>query len=175
MSRRVSRKESKEDIRARIANYIHLHPGASFNNIAAIFGLADSTLRYHLTYMEKKGHIRSRPDKRIYFPAAGFSDGGLSRTQQQLIRLIKEQSGVTQKELVRRTRMNRFTVRGGVRALVEKEVVTTVKIGRSIHHFYVDPDELRRRKMIRLAALFLLDKIDEKTYWELRQSLVREE
>ncbi len=174
MSGKVGGKESKKDTRTRISNYIRLHPGTSFNNIRTIFNLSESTLRYHLGYLEKRGQIKSKPDRRVYFPTAKLSEGDLSKTQQQLIHLIKEHPGITQKDLVHRTRMNRFTVRGNVSALIDKELVTTVRIGRRVHHFYLDPDELRRMKTMRLIALFLLDRIDEETYWDLRRELMKE-
>ena len=173
MGRPLDNKGSRSGIRSSIADYIRLHPGASFNNIRTIFELADGTLRYHLRYLEKRGQIETKPFKRSYFPTAALRERELSRTQQQLVHLIKEHPGMTQKELAWRTGSNRFTVRGNVAALVARELVTRIRLGREVHHFYRDPDELRRTRLLRLAALFLLDKIDEETYWEIRREMTR--
>ena len=88
------------------------------------------------------------------------------------LRELREQSGITQKELAARTKINRLTVRNNTKFLIDKELLSAVKIGKEIHHFFVSPEELERTKMMRLITKFLLDKIDEETYWDLRNALV---
>jgi predicted transcriptional regulator len=150
-----------------------LHPGTSFKTIKTIFGLADSTIRYHLRYLEKKGMIRSDPDMRVYYPTRHEEEGALSKTQQRLIQIIRRHPGLTQKELSARTNISRLAVRNNIAKLVEKEILSTIRIGRETRHFYIHPDELERTKALRLITKFLLDVIDEETYWDLRRGLVR--
>jgi hypothetical protein len=57
-------------------------------------------------------------------------------------------------------------------SLIEKEILSVVRAGREIHHFYIDPEDLERTKALRLITKFLLDVIDEETYWDLRRGLV---
>ena len=166
-------KKSAPDSRQGIANYIQLHPGTSFKTIKTIFGLADSTLRYHLRYLEKKGTIRADPDMRVYYPTRHEEEGALSRTQQRLIQTIRRHAGITQKELSARTKISRLAVRNNITPLVEKEILSTIRVGRETRHFYVHPDELERTKTLRIITKFLLDVIDEETYWDLRHGLVR--
>jgi len=150
-----------------------MHPGTQFRTIKEIFDLADGTLRYHLRYLEKKGRIKSDPDKRVYYPTRHKEERTLSRTQQRLIQFVRRRPGLTQKELSDRTKISRFAVRSNIAPLVEKEILSTVKIGRKTHHFYTHPEELERTKMLRLITKFLLDVIDEETYWDLRNGLVK--
>lgn len=166
-------KKSGSNSRQGIANYIQLHPGTSFKTIKTIFGLADSTIRYHLRYLEKKGMIRSDPDMRVYYPTRHEEEGALSKTQQRLIQIIRRHPGLTQKELSARTNISRLAVRNNIAKLVEKEILSTIRIGRETRHFYIHPDELERTKALRLITKFLLDVIDEETYWDLRRGLVR--
>ncbi len=166
-------KKSAPDSRQGIANYIQLHPGTSFKTIKRIFGLADSTLRYHLRYLEKKGTIRADPDMRVYYPTRHEDEGVLSRTQQRLIQAIRRHPGITQKELSARTKISRLAVRNNIAPLVEKEILSTIRVGRETRHFYIHPDELERTKALRLITKFLLDVIDEETYWDLRHGSVR--
>ena len=172
MSSKFGQRSSKNDLRPKIANYIMVHPGSSFKTIKTIFDLPDSTLRYHLRYLEKKGQIKSDDNKRDYYPIERLGEGNLSRTQQRLIITIKKYPGITQKEISAKTKMNRLTIRNNINFLVEKEMLSIVKIGKEIHHFYIYPEELEKRKMLRLITKFLLDKIDEETYWDLRPGLV---
>lgn len=166
-------KRSTTDLRQGISNYIQLHPGTSFKTIKTIFGLADSTLRYHLRYLEKKGVIRSDSDTRVYYPTRHEEEGTLSKTQRRLIRTIRRQPGLTQKELSAKTDLSRLAVRNNIATLVEKEILSTIRVGRETRHFYIHPDELERTKALRLITKFLLDMIDEETYWDLRHGLVR--
>lgn len=172
MSSKFGQRSSKNDLRPKIANYIKVHPGSSFKTIKTIFDLPDSTLRYHLRYLEKTGQIKSDPNKRIYYPIESKGEKTLIETQQKLMYTVKKNPGITQKELSAKTKMNRLTIRNNINFLVEKEMLSIVKIGKEIHHFYIYPKELEKRKMLRLITKFLLDKIDEETYWDLRPELI---
>lgn len=169
MSPKSNDRKSKDDIRPKIANYIRIHPGEAFNTIKTVFDLSDSTLRYHLQYLEKEGRIRSDDDKRIYYPTGHTKEGELSKIQLKLMAAIKKRPGITQKEVVARTGINRLTIRNNLNVLADKDMVSIVKMGKEIHYFYIYPEELERMKMLKLITKFLLDKIDEETYWELRR------
>ena len=162
----------KNDIRLKIVNYVRIHPGTPFKTIKTVFNLSDSTLRYHLKYLEKKGHIRSDDDRRVYYPTGHLQESELTKTQLKLIQAIKKRPGITQKELAAKTKINRLTIRNNINVLIEKEMLSTIKMGKEIHHFFIYPEELEKIKMLRLISKFLLDKIDEETYWELRREYV---
>jgi predicted transcriptional regulator len=164
--------DEKNEIRPKIANYIRIHPGTSFKTIKTIFDLSDSTLRYHLRYLEKKEQIKSDENKRIYYPIGHLGESKLNKTQQRLINTIKRNPGITQKKLSFKTKMNRLTARNNINFLVEKEIISIIKIGKEIHHFYIYPEELKEKKILRLITKFLLDKIDEETYWDLKHELI---
>jgi predicted transcriptional regulator len=168
MSVKSKNEKSSNDLRPRIANYILIHPGSSFNDIQTIFDLPESTLRYYLRFLEKKGQIYSDSKKRIYYPTEHKEKKGISKTQMILINLIKKHPGITQKELVARTKINRSTVRKNVKLLIENEKITTTRIGNEIHHFFIYPEDLEKIKTLRLITKLVQDKIDEETYWELR-------
>ena len=68
MSSNFKSDQSNNGIKLKIANYIRIHPGASFKTIQAIFDINDSTLRYYLTDLERKEKIKSDPNRRIYYP-----------------------------------------------------------------------------------------------------------
>ena len=172
MRSKVSRRKPDNGFRPRIASYIRLHPGTSFKSIKTIFGLTDSTLRYHLRHLEKRGQIKSDPDKRIYYPTDHGGENALTKTQQRLIYTIKNHPGITQKELAAKTKINRLTIRNNLKFLVEWEMLSIVKIGKKNHHFYIHPEELEKTKMLRLISKFLLDKVDEETYWDLRREYI---
>ncbi len=168
MSMKLGQRNAKYDIRPIISNYIKVHPGSSFITIKSIFNLSDSTLRYHLRYLEKKGQIKSDPKKRVYYPMEPKGEKTFSKIQQKLIFTIKKNPGIKQKELAVKTNLNRLTIRNNINDLVEAEILSIKKEGKEIHHFYVYPEELEKIKTMRLITKFLSGIIDEETYWDLR-------
>jgi len=172
MNLKAKSEKSSNDLRPKIANYIQIHPGSSFSDIQTIFDLPESTLRYYIKYLEKKGQIFSDSKKRIYYPTDHKGKKSLSNTQMLLINSIKKHPGITQKELAAETKINRLTIRKNINLLVEKERVTITRIGNEIHHFYIYPEELEKIKTLRLITKLVQDKIDEETYWDLRRNSI---
>ncbi|UCE37534.1 MAG: winged helix-turn-helix transcriptional regulator [Thermoplasmata archaeon] len=160
------------DLRPKIVNYIQIHPGSPFSDIQTIFDLPESTLRYHLRYLEKNGEIYSDSKKRIYYPTEHKEKNRISNTQMSLINSIKKHPGITQKELAAKTKINRLTIRKNINLLVENESVTITRIGNEVHHFYIYPEELEKIKTLRLITKLVQDKIDEDTYWDLRRNFI---
>lgn len=168
MSSKSKNEKTNNDIKPKIVNYIQLHPGSSFNDIQTIFETPESTLRYHLRYLEKKGQLYSDSKKRIYYPTEHKEKKSISKTQMILINSIKKHPGITQKELAAKTRVNRLTIRKNINLLIEDEKITVTRIGNEIHHFFVYPEDLEKIKTLRLITKLVQEKIDEDTYWKLR-------
>jgi predicted transcriptional regulator len=172
MNLKSKNEKSSNDFRPIIVNYIQLHPGSSFSDIQKIFDLPESTLRYYIRYLEKKGQIFSDSKKRIYYPTDHKGKRSLNNTQMLLINSIKNHPGITQKELSAKTKINRLTIRKNINLLVENERITITRIGNEIHHFYIHPKELEKIKTLRLITKLVQDKIDEETYWVLRRNSI---
>lgn len=174
MSPKFKSDQSNNGIKPKIANYIRLHPGTSFKSIQTIFDLSDSTLRYNLKYLERKGQIKSDIHRRIYYPIERERESNLSGTQQKLIYNIICYPGITQKDLAIKTKINRLTIRKNIKSLIEKQVIYINKIGKEIHHFYLNPEEFEKQEMLKVITKFLLRQIDEETYWDLREKYLKE-
>ena len=173
MNTKFEPNQSNNGIKQKIENYINIHPGASFKAIQLIFDINDSTLRYYLADLERKERIRSDPNKRIYYPFGRREERNLSEIQHKLVYNIKNHPGITQKELVDITKTNRITIRNNINELVEKQLLTLNKQGKEIHHYYLNSDELEKQEILKIITKFILDKIDEETYWELRNNIIK--
>ncbi len=170
--RNRSKKRGQSIYKPMIEAYISKHPGSSFSELRDIFQLPDSTIRYHLKDLEKKGKIISDSNKRIYYPSKPEGERTLNKTQQQLSYAIKQHPGIIQKELSIITKIKPLTIRNNVPFLIEKEIIYTKKIGREVHYYYRSPEEIERIKMSRFVTKFLQRKIDEETFLQLRQGLI---
>jgi predicted transcriptional regulator len=169
MSLESREKKSRDGQKPQILNYIRIHPGSSFKTIQSVFNIPESTLRYYVKDLEKKGQIRSKSNKRIYYPMEQQKENTLTDIQNQLIYHIKKQPNMNQKELIKITKLNRSTVSTNIKILVEKELIKLEKIGKEIRHKYIYPKDLEKEKLLRLITKFLTGKIDEETYWDMRR------
>jgi len=172
MSSESKIKKSGEVLKSQILNYIRVHPGESFVTIRTIFDIPNSTLRYHIRDLEKKGQIKSDIQKRIYYPVDQKAQSSLTEVQNKIIVIIKRQPGITQKKLAKSTNLNRTTIRNNINVLIEKEIVSIEKFGKEIQHFYIYPEQLQREKILKLITKLLIGTIDEETYWELRRTVL---
>jgi len=175
---------TEHSTRRMIFRHITHHPGVSFGVIRRVFGLAESTLRYHLNYLESHQEIKSFIDGRNkrYYPNREYifspraepeqSAHQLSRTQERLIKNIQAAPGITQKELIQKTRLKRITIAYNIRKLLDFGVVRKEPNGRNVCYYYISDAELREKILKRLITKLLNDEIDEKTFLALKRKLM---
>jgi predicted transcriptional regulator len=173
--------------RRMIFNHITNYPGVSFGIIKRVFGLADSTLRYHLHYLESHKDIKSfiKGKNKCYYPIQSYvfdsrgvissePDHGvhkLTNTQERLIDTIQRNPGISQKELILHTGLKRITIAHNIRKLLDFGVVRKEPNGRHICYHYISDSELREKILRRLTTKLLNDEIDEKTFLALKRKL----
>jgi predicted transcriptional regulator len=171
-------------LRRVIYNHIVKYPGVEFNTLKDIFELSDSSLRYHVYYLEKNGKISSSLEKgyRCYYPhPAGISvpksqetnlrSQKLSQEQDHLLNIIMHHPGINQKELVHKSRMNRFKVMREVNTLKDLNLIRNTRIHNTVCYEYIPDVELKYRMMKGLMVKFLKNEIDEKTFLKLKKRL----
>lgn len=169
--------------RRMIFNHIITHPGVSFSIIKQVFGLTDSTLRYHLNYLETRNEIRSiiQDRNKCYYPnqkhifdtriESELSVQRLNPTQERLINTIQLNPGITQKDLIFKTKLKRITIAQNVKKLLDFGVLRKEANGRHICYYYITDAELRKKVLKRLISKLLKNEIDEKTFLALKQKL----
>lgn len=169
--------------RKQIFNYISSHPGSSFGNIRSIFELNESTLKYHLNYLERTKKIESRKEgrRRCYYCQGEYgedeigtvvrSEPTLTANQQRIINVIRRRPGITNKDLVARTKLNRKTVSYNLERLIEKKVLWKIKADGVIGYEYITEEKLRKEMYNQLLIQLLSDEIDEDTFLKIKKKL----
>ena len=107
--------------RRMLYNHIISYPGVSFNTLKNIYELTEGGLRYHLNYLEKNNKISSSLERGIkcYFPhpksvtipkntKSTLESQKLPAHQELILTTIMRYPGISQKELINRTGINRF-------------------------------------------------------------------
>ncbi len=173
----------KHKTRKMIYNHILAYPGVSFGIIRKVFDLAESTLRYHLKYLESAEEIKSYLEgkTRCYYPVQNiiftlrsetdFETYKLNFTQQLIIEHVQRKPGITQKNLLIDTGLKRITAAYNIKKLIDFGVIRKEPNGRNICYFYISNIELRKQILKKLIVKFVNHELDEQTFLELKRKL----
>ena len=173
------------DTRKMIYHHILTYPGVQYNILKDIFDLKDGTLRYHLEYLEKAERILSDIEngKRCYYPLQNeivvsnrFGKkpykNNFTSTQLKILTTIKRNPGISQKELIKKTALSRFTVSYNLRKFIGMGFVKRSNNENSVYYEYMTDELLRREVLVRLTLKLLNKEIDEKTFNEIKNKLI---
>ena len=166
-----------------IYNHILSFPGISFSRIKKILDMPGSTLRYHLNYLENKNEIKSsligknkcyyplQNTRNIYKPKFNNKLKKINTTQEKILNIIKQNPGITQKELIIKTRLSRLIIKYNIKKLIYFGIVRKNQIGRNVCYNYIQEDEIRNEVIKGLVNMLLNNEIDEQTFLNLKRKL----
>ncbi|MCK5561429.1 MAG: winged helix-turn-helix transcriptional regulator [Thermoplasmata archaeon] len=171
-------------IRRMIYNLIVIYPGVSFNNILKIFELTDSNLRYHLNYLEKNDKIRSGLEggMRYYYPHPStvkligkpqniIESYKLTQEQERVLGIIKENPGINQSDLIKKSGINHTTALRNLNTLRNLNLIQNRKLQNNVYYEYVPDVEMKYAIIKGLVIKFLRKEIDEETFLRLKRKL----
>ncbi len=176
----------ENETRRLIYNHIMAHPGVTFIILKNVFKLNDSTLRYHLNYLERSEKISFGIEKgsRYYYPHSGgryvvqrTEDSNdlkayeLTSTQERIISVIKRNPKINQKKLVEKTGINRITLSNNLKKLKALCLIRKIPNGNKVQYEYLENKQLRYEILKHLIKQLLSNKIDEETFLRLKKKL----
>ena len=170
--------------RRMIYNLIVNYPGVPFNKLIDIFELTDSNLRYHLNYLEKNGKISSGIEGgiKLYYPHPSsvkilnkpqdiIELQKLTQEQQNIVSVVKENPGLSQKELIKRTGIKHTTAIRNINTLMSLNLIKNHKFQKNVCYEYVPDVEMKFTIIKGLIIKFLRKEIDEETFLRLKRKL----
>jgi predicted transcriptional regulator len=175
--------ELEHYIRKMIYNHILEYPGVSFSTLKKVHDLNDSTLRYHLKYLERAEWVSPQLEngQLHYYPYNSTERKSKSSTehpthtltqhQETILSIIKLHPGITQKELGDRTALKRFILTYNIPKLIDLGMVRKVNNGSKVCYEYITPQQLDHEMLKVLAIKLLKNEIDEQTFNELKRKL----
>jgi predicted transcriptional regulator len=164
-----------------IFNYVLSHPGSSFGIIRDFFDLNDSTLKYHLHFLERNNKITSKREgrNRCYFSTSKrefkfqtpIQNQTLNTTQKQILNIIDNNPGIIKKELLNKTQLNRKTLEYNLNKLIDHKIIWKVKNSTEIGYEHITKEKLRGEIYHQLLLKLLSDEIDEQTFIKIKRKL----
>jgi predicted transcriptional regulator len=176
--------ELEHQTRKMIFNHIVEYPGVSFSTLKKFYNLNDSTLRYHLKYLERGEKIKPHlTDGKLHYYPYNSSDGtsnisvnslktrDLTPNQQKILAAIKRQPGINQTELIARTSLKRYILTYNISKLINFGMVRKFNHQKNVRYEFVT-DDVVQDEMLRVLVMKLLNnEIDEKTFLKLKNKL----
>jgi predicted transcriptional regulator len=139
------------ETRRQIYKIVEKYAGSHFREIERKSGLATGSVQYHLSYLVKKGLLKSKQDGKNlrYFPKSVGEQNKkvLSLLRQKSIRnillMILKNKKCNHKELVVATQLSPSTVSWHIKKLEQEQVIKTVRNGREAEYsLELDGDEV---------------------------------
>ena len=174
----------EHDTRRMIFNHILNYPGVAFNVLKSVFNLNDSTLRYHLDYLERTEKISFNlvAGKRLYYPHQSkrivirVEDEmpvahELTTLQEQIVNAIRQYPGITQKDLSARTGIQRLTLTNNLKKLMDLCIVRKLPDNRNVRYEYIENEQLRFEILKRFVVKLLKKEITEQEFLALKRKL----
>jgi predicted transcriptional regulator len=174
--RKISNKPREE-----IAVYIEEHPGISFNILQDVFRMNPGTLRYHLEYLESSNRIDKRIIKheRCYFPEGtnlkayfpSLDTKGLKKEHKRVYYLIKQNGGISRKEIMKSLNITRKEMNYAVSRLKDKKLIWLKKDGSDPVYECITEDRLKKEIFRILLKKLAEGEIDERTFLRIKEKL----
>jgi len=132
----------KEDVldqfvRGEIYGFIKTNPGVHYNEIMRELDMKNGTLSYHLYMLEKTGVIKSRKEGfryRAFYPTGmKFPEKEryrLTELQTKIIKTIKENPGINQKEIAKKLDEKHQTISYNIKVMQQAGIISLRKKGR---------------------------------------------
>lgn len=177
------KKALKNKSRKLIYDYISSHNGASFGSIKKFFNMKNSTLEYHLHYLEKRQKIVSMREGRrrcyycshkLEYHTTTFSKelNDLTNLQRKILKQIRNEPGITNKELIQKNKINRKKLSYNIKRLGDSNLIWMVKSnGGTIGYEYISKEKLRNEIYKNLVAKLLSKELDEDKYFKIKKKL----
>ena len=172
------------ETRKMLYHHVLTYPGVSFNILKNIFNLSEGTLRYHMDYLEKGKRIISDIEngQRCFYPFRNelvvtdlFENKPrkykFTKTQLQLLNIIKRYPAISQKELIKKTNLSRFTISYNIRKFIDIGLIKKTNNEKHVYYEYMTDEVLRQEILLRLTMKLLRKEISEKEFFELKQKL----
>ncbi|MEM4728188.1 MAG: PQQ-binding-like beta-propeller repeat protein [Thermoplasmata archaeon] len=133
-------------IRGKIHGYIIANPGDHYNSIRDALELSNGIVAHHLHTLEREGLIHSVRDGmyRRFFPANAKlppEDEGHFNIQKRILAIIRNNPGISQKEIAQMAGVSSPTVNYHVSVLATARMIRVEKLGRRTRCFVIEREE----------------------------------
>jgi predicted transcriptional regulator len=170
--------------RTTLLDFIVQNPSVSFQNLAKIFDMNESTLRYHIDYLLRNGEITIRRSgvSKIFYPKLirnhynGFENGKkvLTRSELRVLTIISNEPGITRTGIKNSVSMRSKDITYVITKLKERNLIWENSERSEKTYEIVTREKILSNAMVLLIKMFLDKEIDEPTFLELKKEVERQ-
>ncbi len=167
--------------RRMLYNYILEHPGVTRSVLRRIFDLDESTMRYHLRSLIRtdKAYTKKESGRLRYYSKdllgektrVCSSDPDITSEQRRVLDLIKNYPGITKKELVNLSNLDRKKVKAAIRKLKTLKLVWLVETKNGPGYEYITKEKLYQEMLYVLVKKLASGEIGEETFLRLKDEI----
>ena len=179
-----SKIDFEHNTRKTIYNHIAEYPGVTFSTLKSFYDISESTLRYHLKYLERGEQISPRLEsgQLHYYPNITINSisnisgvnpnrSNLTPHQERILITIKQNPGINQTELMEKTSFKRHVLTYNISKLIDMGRVRKFNHVRNVCYEYIT-NELLESEMLKVLVIKLLNnEIDESSFLMLKDRL----
>jgi len=130
-------------LRGKIHGYITANPGDHYNSIRDALELSNGIVAHHLHTLEREGLVQSMRDGmyRRFFPANARlppEDEGHFNIQKRIVATIRQNPGISQKEIAQKVGVSSPTVNYHINVLATARMIRVEKWGRRTRCYVVE-------------------------------------
>jgi len=143
MYTRIQKEDALDQfVRGQIFGFIKSNPGVHYNEIMRKLDMKNGTLSYHLHMLEKTRMIKSRKERfryRAFYPTGmkfpKRERYRLTELQLDIIKIIKNNEGISQKDIAKKLNEKHQTINYNVKVLQQAGLIYLRRIGRKTSCF----------------------------------------
>lgn len=160
-------------VRKKIRFFVTRDPGIRFQELRQCTGVNESTLRYHIGYLLRKGELRvdsMKGEKRI-FPSSDLKRSKMAKEEVRVLQAVEEEPGITLKELIVATNLKKRELSSILRKRVNQGMIIAFKDMGSGEKRYMDPCVYVELRFKDLVKDLVSGKISESQFLKERRKL----
>lgn len=161
-------------VRSRILFFIEQNPGSSFSLLSRSLEVNQSSLRYHLTYLERRGEIvlKFLKGERVVYPGNGSNESNVNSRAvrsmdpqtKRILSIIRSKPGADIQDILEMTNLSKRDMNMTLHRLVRSKKIVSIEKEKGMNPVFYLTSEYYDIMFRYLVGMLLNEEIDEEVF-----------